>query len=338
VFRLRTTTALLATLAVPCTASAQDRTLSEALSAPEQAVCLSRETLAESVEGWLGHAEVDPSLSILLVLEDGDEREGVSFVVLDGERTLARRRFERLPSDCPDRRAALGLAIAIAIDATILDALGVMPAGARSEDPPETAAPAAEPEPRARRRRARPRPSDGPSDQGGGPRPAVSAYVALLVGALPRPVLAGGASVELRFPEGWALGLRGVGTAQEDVDLGRGVATAQLAYGVADACLLGSTHHLVLDGCAGVLAGRVAAAGRGYAESRETQVGWIATVLRLALRWPRNSPAALVLGFEGWLSVLRPRLLVSLPSGRVQSSISFPVAGIGIDAGLWLGF
>ncbi|MDQ3035057.1 MAG: hypothetical protein M3Y87_21800, partial [Myxococcota bacterium] len=108
---------------VAARASADDRPLADAITVASPDECLERDALVAHVETWLGRASIASELGVVV---EGDADE-VSFLVTRGGEPIATRRFDRLPRACADRRAALSLAIALAIDAAILESLGIAP-------------------------------------------------------------------------------------------------------------------------------------------------------------------------------------------------------------------
>src|SRR5438105_10180746 len=96
-------------------AQADTTTVERALSVESPGECLDAGALARQVVVWLGRSDVDARIRIA-VRRSGSDGATVAFEVREGSQILAERAFERLPRDCSERRAALGLAIAFAID------------------------------------------------------------------------------------------------------------------------------------------------------------------------------------------------------------------------------
>lgn len=97
------------------------QSLSEALQVTPGATCLQHARVLGHVRMWLGRDTVDAGLRVHV---RGDPRERFG-VVVDIERDGATRTrdFERAPEGCDDLHAVVGLAVALAIDATALDAV-----------------------------------------------------------------------------------------------------------------------------------------------------------------------------------------------------------------------
>jgi hypothetical protein len=78
--------------------------------------------LVEHVSSWLGTDQVSAPLSIEVHGSPFFART-VWFRIRRGSTTLAERRFEPAPARCDDLHAAVGLAIALALKASVLDSL-----------------------------------------------------------------------------------------------------------------------------------------------------------------------------------------------------------------------
>ncbi|MCC7538869.1 MAG: hypothetical protein IT379_21770 [Deltaproteobacteria bacterium] len=314
------------------------RDVRDAVSTPDGAACLGRGDVAERVAQWLGRDVVDGALSIVVEIADAEERD-VAFVIVRGDEVIARRRFPSLPSACGDRRAVLSLAIAIAIDATVLDALGV----ASSEPPPPSrlerspaaamSADAARPSPPPARGVRRRVPAAG--RRGSRPLRFVAvAYAGASAGLLPVPALFGGASLELRIADRWALRVGGHATAITDVPLGRGAAESQLLVGRGDGCALVPVGVLGIELCAGVLAGVLEARGRGYTHPASTRLAAAWALAGVGIAWPRGSPVSLRLALDGLATVVRPSLVVEGAAGQVLATRRGPIAAVASAVGV----
>lgn len=306
------------------------RSVNEAVSVPEGAACLTRVELAAHIESWLGRASVDEVLSILVELPDQDERTGVTFLVVRAQEVVARRSFPSLPERCADRRAVLALAIAIAIDATVLERFGLGDAGSR---------PASEPRPALARPTAA-APSEVQHEEPEEPpqvRPwhmAVGADVGVVVGALPVLAFWGGGFLEVRSHESWLVRAGAGATPVVAVPLGRGSAESQLLLGRVDGCLLRLMGIFEAEACLGAVAGRIAAEGRGYAAPSGTDLAWAAAAARMAGRVPREGVVALRVALDGFAALLRPTLEVRGRGGEVLDQRRMPAAGLGLSAAL----
>src|SRR5262249_15233789 len=105
--------------ATPANADEETRALADALTIQGDGRCLERESLGAQVAKWLGRSAIDARVAIM-VTEEEEPAPALSFVVQRDGETVAIRRFERPPTSCDDVRAVAALAIALAIDATVL--------------------------------------------------------------------------------------------------------------------------------------------------------------------------------------------------------------------------
>ena len=294
---------------------AQPRSLDEALSVPEGASCLTHEALVEHTESWLGTYRLDARQTILIELGQ-DERFDVGFVLLDGEEPRARRSFARLPEACADRRAALSLALAIALDTSVLDRLGG-PRGAHTDSPSATPPePEISPEPSPAVAEAPPV-SELPAPEVRGESAwgvSIGLDAGLGVGLLSRLTPWGGVDVALRG-RGWKLRALAGGTPRLGSPLAGARVRTQLVVGGLDACLDRDVGSVEWAGCLGPRLGRLSAEGQGFAVSESTQLWWAALSAGLSMRWPRESVLSLRLGLAGQLGLVRPELFVTDMSG-----------------------
>lgn len=334
--RWRAKRVVLAGLAILGNALGQESTrpISEALSTAPDA-CFDGNSLAESIATWLGKREVSTRVSILVRRPTADS---VRFTVerdakLGGERDLPVGKLA-----CPDLRAALSLAIAIAIDSTILESLGVeapptTPTERETElvptSPPVTPAPVATPpekdEPPPPRKRLRPREEAA--------KVAFAAEAVALFGVLPGPAL--GAAPRLGFaPISW-LDLRAsaLGTTRAQTIIGGGTTSASLLAGHGEVCALGRIDEVRSGGCVGGAVGSFAAEGSGLRPAYSPSVRWAALTARLEARYPASSVLALLVGVTGFVPVLRPELQVVDSNGKTVDSWKAPRVGFGVSLG-----
>ena len=271
------------------------RPLAEAITVPADDACLAR-GLSEPVSTWLGRAQVRGDLAVEVTADE----MSVGFVLRRSGEIRVERTLSPAPADCADRRAALGLAIAMALDAAVLEALAPptgVGAGVGAEAGVEAgaeagtevgaergAAPESEAEPLGDLPVAE---QETPWVPVGAAEPApgsvssavrllLSAEVDALLGALPRSGFGG----ELGLSVGWVpwLDLRVAGGAAggRSTPLVGGSVGTVLAWGAAELCPGRRVGWVRLQLCAGLGAGAVRASGRGFAESRVVVRPWVA--------------------------------------------------------------
>lgn len=312
------------------------RPIANALSTAPDA-CFDGNSLAESIATWLGKREVSTRVSILVRRPTADS---VRFTVerdaaLAGERDLPVGKLA-----CPDLRAALSLAIAIAIDSTILESLGVeapptTPTPRETElSPPAPAAPlVAPPPPPPQRDEQLP-----PAPKRLHPREdrtlvgfAVEAVA--LFGVLPGPAI--GASPRLGIaPISWLdLRVSALGTTRAQTIVGGGTTSASLLAGLGEVCALGRIDEVRSGGCLGGGAGSFRAEGSGLRPAYSPSVRWAAITARVEARYPASSVLALLVGVTGFVPVLRPELQVVDSNGKVVDTWKAPSVGFGVSLG-----
>lgn len=294
-------------------AAAQDRPIEDAVSIARAGACLEAAPLAEHLRAWLRRDRVDARLAV--VVEETEH--GAALVILRDGAPSAARRFDALPTACADRRAAVALAIALAIDAAVLDEL--VP-----ERAPPVAATPASPSPEA------PTPSTPFA------RLELAAEAQLLLEVLPE-VAAGwqiGARVVLdRTVE---VGLAAMVTSVAGADLQPGRVDAQLVGARVDACLR-REDDVTLRGCLGVAGGAGRGQGRDLPSARESLVPYFGLLGRLGVAIRLHDALALEIAADAWVALVRPRFDY-LAGGEITASATLPIAGGSGSLGLAVRF
>jgi hypothetical protein len=267
--------------------------------------CLSAETLATEVARWLGRSEIDRRIGVIVrpATEGGDTLE----VVRDGA-VIAERSADAGDATCGERRAALALMIALAIDATVLTEL-------HEPDPPQV-------EPVA------------PAPQ----RIEIGLGIEVLFvwGLLPE--VAGGAalSFDLRPIDWLALRAAALFALTVDVPLAGGNVSSAFIGGRVDVCPGASVPPFRLEACAALVAGAVRAAGTDFSVNQETVLPWAAVGLGAAARVEFSREIALRLSVESAIPFVRPEIAVIGGDGAtIATAPSSPVA---VDAALGVVF
>lgn len=294
----------------------------------EERECVGSAALRAAVAAWAPRVEA----ATTVVVEP--RGSGTEFAVLREGVSLGRRRFDRLPAVCAHRLAALSLAIAIALDAQVLDRMGVSAEPPRGAEPTQRAEPpSAEPRPRA----------PTPLPDGSTSSPHVSRIglqgsvrLGLAVGA-PRG-WTGLAGLGLRIVHRrWAVELDAAGTLRRSFALGAGSVALQWAGARVGVCL-GRGERLRIDGCVGGVVGAVFAQGQGFGENREVRQALAGVDASLAARFPASSVLAFEVRLRGHVNVLRPRWVVRSDDATVASATTDPVGAtleIGAVANFW---
>ncbi len=297
--------------------------------------CFDGNSLAESIATWLGKGEISPRIAILVRRPTTD---AVRFTVerdakLVGERDLV---VGQLP--CPDLRAALSLAIAIAIDSTLLTSLGIEPPPTTPTEremdldapvtvPRRPVAPqsSVEDQPRPPRRHMR-----LPEERAGF---GFAVEAMALFGVLPGPAI--GAAPRISYsPLPWLdMRLSALGTTRAQTVVGGGTASASLLTGRAEGCVLGSSDEVRAGGCVGAAAGSLSAEGSGLSPAYSPTIRWAAATVRAEARYPASSVLALLVGVTGFVPLLRAELQVVDSKGQIVDTWKAPAAGFGVSLG-----
>jgi hypothetical protein len=278
--------------------SAPTRALAESVSVQAGTTCLEQTRLVEHVAQWLGRTEIDPRLSI----EVGAGPDAATIVVREGETVSIERHITPMPADCADLHAAVGLAIALAIDASVLDTLGVPPPAppvaptrARDEEVPPPPTKPAPPPP----------PETTPLHAGA----IVSALA--LVGA-PTRASFGAELVGELGPARWIdLDVGVLVAGGLPVHLQGGRATPVLVAGRLAACPgRAFARRVRLRVCVGLDAGAIRAKGHDYDDPQTAVLPWLAARTGVDLDVRLVDRASLRIGLAAVAPLLRTQLVV----------------------------
>jgi hypothetical protein len=244
-----------------------DRPVDTAIDVTPGATCLDAGKLGAQVRTWLGRDSVSADERVHVRGDEHDSRAVVFVIERNGK--VYERRFDELPEDCVEATAVVGLAVALAVDASALR--GVLP-------PPEEP-----PKPR---------------------RILLAIQVAGAFQVMPAGSIGPAMGVELGLTD-W-LSARVDAFTQfswgNSIQGASGVFDTALAAGVPELCAGGAVRDGVrLELCSGAGFGVLHAQGHGYAVSRSASGPWIVAEggLRLAAKlgipWVVDAGAALPL-------------------------------------------
>lgn len=288
------------------------------------ATCLSAETLAEHVPAWLGRDEVELGVDI--------EVRGDPFVANAAAITVTtpagriERAFDDGPPGCSDLHAVLGLAIAMAIDASVLGTLGYEVV----DPPPPSPAPLPASDSERPPLQARRRPVEPP------PRLARLRAVAAVRGGLWAglvPGLAGGGQLhaELGWRPWFELRVGVLGGYGQRRPLGTGTVEFGLAAGRLDVCFGVQRRRLRPRLCIGGAAGASQALTRGLEPGQALVSPWVGAALALELRIVTTRVFAVDVSLDGVVPFFKPSIAVRDPidaSMIVDSVNSAPVGAV----------
>lgn len=269
--------------------------------------CFKPAAMSVYIVGWLGQSDIDERVQIVV-----DGGPPLSFAIKREEDLVAQRRFDVLPNGCEGRRAAVSLAIAIAIDNTVLRTLGI----AEPEPPPAQPQPAPEPEVAA----------PEPDNEW---HASLSLGPGINVGVLPAWGPDGSLRLELRRGERWGVAARAWATVEREFRVGQGRARTQMTGLSVGGCMHRPLQGARLSGCLGLSGSLLSAEGaKGFGELRSTALPWLAAQASLAARFWADKPAGLRASADGIVPIVRPQLQVlSDQGGEVAAARSLPTAG-----------
>mgnify|MGYP000246345917 CR=1 FL=1 len=301
------------------------RPLADAVTVSPGATCLSQAVLAEHIQTWLGIDSVEAGLTIDI---RGDPiRTDVAAITLKNrDGGVIERTFENTPPTCSDMHAVVGLGVAMAIDASVLEDLGYdvidspapapAPQAVDSERPPRLRREnrVLEPEPPRRRPNLR----------------AVAAVRgSVWLGSLPG--VAGGG--QLHGELGWVswldlrLGIFGGFTRHP---LGSSTVDVGLVAGRFDVCAGVQRKRLRPRLCLGPGVGALQASGRQLPAATRGTIPWVAGMVALELRILATRVFSLDLAIDGAVPFLRPLIAVRDPDKPSMIGDSLTVAPVGV--------
>jgi hypothetical protein len=294
-----------ATDATTVTAPRATQALAEALHVTPGATCVQATILAQEIASWLGSDAIAAGLRIDVTGSAEDPRT-IAFQMMRGNEVLAIRRFSPGPETCEHLEAAVGLAVALVVRASLLDEVtGVV----------------------------RPVPKPVPPAS---PAWALTASAIVALGVVPGTAFGIATQIERAFPPnlGLRIGVLAIASVDNGFDHVAGTFDASVLALRLDACVRGDlTPRTHVQGCAGVLGGALGAAGQGFAASRGAWTAWGASAtaagidLDLTPRWSLGGEVSLLVPFA------RTDVGVRLETGGVIDSRQIASAGGALSIG-----
>lgn len=281
--------------------------VADALSLDPGATCLDHGRLVEQVVTWLERDALDPRLTIV-VEGDAVEARTLRFTLQDRGQPISERTFAPGPKGCDDLHSVVALAIALAVDATVLESVGITPKPVDPTpqpevDPPPEQDPSPDPTPPVANEPT-PRPDSAPRK----PAWALRGQLRGLLTVGVPPTLGGGGHLALEL--GWRdlvdvqLGALATSAGPQPVD--GATLTVTLVAARADACVGPRLRRVRPRLCGGAVAGGALAQGRGFREDYRTTLPWVALALGGDVRVGLGPRTALSFGLDGLVSLVRP--------------------------------
>lgn len=305
------------------------RGLQAALEVRPGATCLSAETLVEHVRSWLGKDEV--GIDVRVEVAGDEQASDAAVITVHTPAGVIERPFEHGPPGCSDMHAVIGLAIAMAIDASVLASLGYEVI--EGSQPPSPALDSERPPLQARRAASAPAPAP--------PRRARLRAIAAARGGLwfgTLPGIAGGGQlhVELGWRPWFELRAGVLGGGGGPQPLGSGTVQLGLVAGRLDACFGVLRRRLRPRLCLGPTAGGFQALGRGFAEGTSAAISpWAAAMLALELRIAATKVFSVDFTVDAVIPFFKPVVAVRDKDkpGMIGDALTFSPIGVVIGLG-----
>lgn len=311
--------------------------LGEAIVVRRGATCLDHDRLVAQIRSWLDRESIDARL-VVEVAGDGADPRRLAFTLRRDDTVIAVRRFEPAPARCGDLHAVVGLAIALAIDATLLESVaGETPTEPPADDPDDD--PAIETAPPPEIRPPEPAPTPTPPEPAPTPtrRRAWSMHGELhgLFTINAPPGVGGGGRLGLSLSWRSIVDIipSAMAMSSGKQPVGEGTGRMAAAAGRLDVCAGPPMRRLRIRGCAGVLAGAAVATGQGFERDGTGRVPWIAlsasadVLVRVAPR------LRLAFGVEPMFTVVRPAFAAEDNQGA-STLVRFPTVSVALRAGI----
>lgn len=302
------------------------RSLQAALQVRPGATCLSAETLADHVRLWLGSDEIAVGVSVEV---DGDPtRRSAAVITVRTPAGVIERPFDQGPPGCSDLHAVIGLAIAMAIDASVLATLGyevieapAAPQAVDNERPPMLTR--REPQPPA------------PAPRRGRLRAYASVRGGLWLGMVPGIAGGGQLHIELGWREWFELRAGVLGGYGGRRPLGAGTVELGLVAGRLDACFGLQRRRLRPRLCVGSAAGAFQAMGRGFEAATDAVSPWVSAALAVELRVVTTRVFAVDITLDAVIPFLKPVVAVRDPDkpGMIGDAVNFAPVGVVLGLG-----
>lgn len=319
----------------------EHRAFEHALSVRYKGKCLDHSSLSSAVAQWLGGQSVDPDLTVLV---EGADKPALHarFELRRLDEVIAVRQFQSLKGGCEDLQKALPFAIAIAIDARVVqerDASLPVPSARpdaslipvlKAETPPLIEQ--KEPEPlqvQATAVTAVAKPETPPTQRAF----ALNLQTQWLRAVVPQAAWAAQLGLSWRTFDWLDFELGALATLPDAATLEVGQARFMVAGTVIKACAR-HVSAVIARACIGGAAGVIRAEGSGYAEDLSNSSTWLSGLGGADVAWPPRSRLAVRLSGQILPAVRRPALAVVGANGGEIDRLSAPKLG----ATLALGF
>ncbi|MEM9456107.1 MAG: hypothetical protein AAGF11_18135 [Myxococcota bacterium] len=314
--------------------------VADALSLDPGATCLEHDRLTEQVVSWLERDQIDPRLSVV-VEGNPTEAHTVHITLWTHGKVIAERVFAPGPHRCEDLHAVVSLAIAHALDATVLESVGSSAPDAEAIEPPP-------PQPPVESAREVVTPATPTSEPNPGPGPDLTPRPspwdwrlhggAMVTIGAPRPI---GGGVQLGIELGWRdridvqVGGLVMSAGRQPVE--EGTIDITLMAGRADVCTGFRVERVRPRLCGGFLAGSAYGRARGYYRDFETVVRWVAVPIGGDVRVDLTRRLAFSFDVDGLITLINP-IFDMEEELQVRKLRDLPPFAVTFGVGLVVGF
>lgn len=286
--------------------------------------CLEASGVRDQIVVWIERETISDRLEIE-VRADPDDRNIVHLAIRGDGETLVDRPFEPVPDDCDATHAAVGLAVAIALDSTVLASfLALTP----TPNPQPDSQPQPDPQPQPQ-----PNPEPQPRPK---PKPKLSLRAqAVLAGGLHPFFGAGGRVTFTGDPAPW-LSLRGSAEVTQGLaaPLADDAVAVTIIDGRFDICAGRVGDKVRNHGCLGVAAGPAVSRGLSFPGATRAVSPWVAAIAGWSFGVPLTPSLSLALDLELLVPVSKPRPVITDVEGDVTEALDLPPVGGAFAIGL----
>jgi hypothetical protein len=301
------------------------RPLGEAIQVEPGASCLDHATLLQHLQSWRSEPELDARIAVLV--HGSDDPRQISFEVWVGSTPWIERSFEAAPEQCTDRHAVVALAIAIALDDTLAEELGLIAPAEPTPVEPTPVVQATDDElplddtdpieaPRPRR-----------------PRMGVTLAAGMFGGLHPQLGAGGLAGFDIRPLPHFDVRLSGFASHVAGLRFSEGTIGSTIAAGRLDLCWGTLPRSVRLRICGGFAAGALHAEPRGFDRNLPQTLPWLAALGGIDLVVLLVGPLALEVRIDGFVALQRNVLDLSMVTGETIGSLRYGPGGLIIAVG-----
>jgi hypothetical protein len=302
------------------------RPLAEAIQVEPGASCLDPATLLQHLQSWRDAPELDARIAVLI--HGSDDPRQIGFEVWVGSTAWIERSFDPAPEQCADRHAVVALAIAIALDDTLAEELGLIAPAPPMPREPTAVIQATDDE----------RPIDDlepvhqppPSRR---PRLGVTLAAGMFGGLHPQLGAGGLASFDVRALPHFDLRFAGFGSHVPNVRFAEGTIASTIVAGRFDMCWGTLPRTVRLRICGGFAAGALHAKPRGFDRNSTQTLPWLGVLAGIDLVVLLVGPLALELRIDGFVALQRNVLDLSTATGDTVGSLRYAPGGLILAVG-----